>query len=118
LPTRCSGKILGPLVFDGNRKKIEGFITQLRLKLFSGPTLFPTPALRMAYTFNRLEGHVQAQILPTFSLPDVEDIICILNNAFGDPDPIATTRSKLHSLKQGKKEFTNYFAEFQTLVAS
>jgi len=28
-----------------------------------------------------------------------------------------TARSKLHQLKQGKKEFTNYFSEFQTLVS-
>jgi len=123
MPICCSGKIPDPPVFDGNRKKIEEFIAQLRLKLFSDPTLFPTPALRMAYAFNRLEGHVQAQILSyiqagaTFSLPDVEDIIRVLNNAFGDPDPLATARSKLHQLKQGKKEFTNYFAEFQTLVS-
>jgi len=123
LPTRCSGKIPDPPVYDRNREKFEGFIALLRLKLFSDPTLFPTPALRMAYAFNRLEGHAQAQILPyiqasaTFSLSDVEDIIRLLNNAFGDQDPLATARSKVHQLKQGKKEFTNYFAEFQTLVS-
>jgi len=123
LPAHRSGKIPDPPVFDGNREKIEGFIAQLRLKLFSDPTLFPTPALRMAYAFNQLEGYAQAQILPyiqagaTFSLYDVEDIIRVLNNAFGDPDPLATARSKLHQLKQGKKEFTNYFAELQTLVS-
>jgi len=57
LPTGRSGRIPDPPVFDGIRVKIEGFIAQLRLKLFSDPTLFPTPALRMAYAFNRLEGH-------------------------------------------------------------
>jgi len=56
LPARRSGKIPDPPVLDGNREKIEGFIAQLRLKLFSDPTLFPTPALRMAYAFNRLQG--------------------------------------------------------------
>jgi len=123
LPTRRSGKIPDPPMFDGNREKIEGFIAQLRLKLFSDPTLFPMPALRMAHAFNRLEGHAQAQILlyiqagATFSLSDVKDIIRVINNAFGDPDPLATARSKLHQLKQGKKEFTNYFAEFQTLIS-
>jgi len=123
LPIRRSGKIPNPPVFNGNREKIEGFIAQLRLKLFSDPTLFPTPALRMADAFNRLEGRAQAQILPyiqagaTFSLPDVDDIICVLNNAFGDPDPLATARSKPYQLKQGKNEFTNYFAEFQILVS-
>jgi len=64
LPPRHSGNIPDPPVFDGNHEKIEGFITQLRLKLFSDPTLFPTPALWMAYAFNRVEGCAQAQILP------------------------------------------------------
>jgi len=50
-------------------------------------------------------------------LNDSDDIIRILENTFGDPDPAATARSKLHSLKQGKKEFVAYFAEFQMLVA-
>ena len=76
----------------------------------------------MGYTFNRLAGRVQAQVLPfvqnaTFLLSDFDDIIRIPENAFGDPDPATTARSKLNSLKQGKKEFVTYFAEFQMLVA-
>jgi hypothetical protein len=76
----------------------------------------------MGYAFNRLEGRAQAQVLPfvqngAFQLNDSDDIIRILEAAFGDPDPAATARTKLHSLKQGKKEFTAYFAEFQMLVS-
>jgi len=76
----------------------------------------------MGYAFNRLGGHAQAQILPfvqngKFLLQDSDDVIRILENAFADPDPAATARSKLHSLKQGKQEFTAYFAEFQMLVS-
>jgi len=76
----------------------------------------------MGYTFNRLAGRAQAQVLPfvqngTFLLNDSDDMIRILENAFGDSDPAATARSKLHSLKQGKKEFVVYFTEFQMLVA-
>jgi len=75
----------------------------------------------MGYTFNHLAGRAQAQVLPfvqngTFLLNDSDDIIRILENAFGDPDLAATARSKLHSLKQKKKEFVTYFAEFQMLV--
>jgi len=76
----------------------------------------------MGYAFNRLEGRALAQILPfvqngAFQLNDSDNIICILKAAFGDPDPAATARTKLHGLKQGKKEFTAYFAEFQILVS-
>jgi len=52
LPPRSSGKIPDPPVLDGNHEKIKGFIAQLRFKLFSHPTLFPTPALWMAFAFN------------------------------------------------------------------
>jgi len=84
--------------------------------------MFPTPAIRMAYMFNRLQGRAQVEVLrfikgETIELEDAEDIIRILHNAFGDPDPFATARAKLTNLKQGKKEFNTYFAEFHMLVA-
>jgi hypothetical protein len=121
-PQSRADRVPDPPVFDGTRENLEGFVAQLRIKLFSDPSRYPTPALRMGYAFNRLGGRAQAQILPfvtngTFRLNDLDDIIRILENAFGDPDPAATARSKLHSLKQGKKEFTGYFAEFQMLVS-
>jgi hypothetical protein len=121
-PQRRAERVPDPATFDGTRENLEGFVAQLRIKLFSDPTRFPTPALRMGYAFNRLEGRAQAQVLPfvqngAFQLDDSDDIIRILEAAFGDPDPAATARTKLHGLKQGKKEFTIYFAEFQMLVS-
>jgi len=108
-----SDKIPDPPIYDGNREALEGFVAQLRLKLFSDTTRFPTPTIRMAYTFNRLQGRAQAQVLPfikgdTINLNDTDDIIQILHNAFGVPDPAATARAKLSTLKQGKKEFNAY----------
>ena len=121
-PRPRTERVSDPPTFDGSREKLEGFVAVLRIKLFSDPSRFPTPALRMGYTFNRLEGRAQAQILPfvqnrTFQLDDSDDIIRILKAAFSNPDPAATARTKLLSLKQGKKEFTAYFAEFQMLVS-
>jgi len=112
----------GPPIYDGNREALEGFVAQLRLKLFSDTTRFPTPAIRMAYTFNRQQGRAQAQVLPfikgdTINLNDADNIIQILHNAFGDLNPAATARAKLSTLKQGKKEFNTYFADFQMLVS-
>ena len=82
----------------------------------------PTPALRTAYAFNRLEDRALEQILPYVSeagiaLSDVDELIQVLQNAFADPDAAATAREKLHSLKKGNKEFSSYFAEFQMLIA-
>jgi len=121
-PANRADRVPDPPIFEGGRENLERFVAQLRVKLFSDPSRFPTPALRMGYAFNRLGGRAQAQILPfvqngKFVLQDSDDVIGILENPFGDPDPAATARSKLHSLKQGKKEFTAYFAEFQMLVS-
>jgi len=123
VPTHSRGdEISDPPIYDGNRDTLEGFVAQLRLKLFSDPIRFPTPTIRMAYMFNRRQGRVQAQVLPfikgeTIELEDAKDIIRILHNAFGDPDPFATARAKLANLKLCKKEFNTYFAEFQMLVS-
>jgi len=120
-PTR-GDKIPDPPKFSGTRDELDGFLAQLHLKLFSDESCFPTPSLRMAYTFNRLEGRAQEQVLPyvqnnQINLTDTEDIIQILKNTFGDPDPAATACSKLYNLRQGKREFAVYYAEFQSLVA-
>jgi len=76
----------------------------------------------MAYTFNRLQGRAQIQILPfkkgdKINLNYADIIIQILHNAFGDLDPAATARAKLATLKQGKKKFNAYFADFQMLIS-
>ena len=115
-------KIPDPPIYNGNHEALEGFLAQLRLKLFSDTTRFPTPTVQMAYTFNTLQGQSQAQVLPfikgdMINLNDADDIIQILHNSFGDLDPAATARAKLSTLKQGKKEFKAYFADFQMLVS-
>jgi len=121
-PPKRADRVPDPLIFERSRENLEGFIVQLRIKLFSDPSRFPTPALCMGYAFNRLGERVEAQILPLvqsgkFLLEDLDNIIRILENAFGDPDPAATARSKPHALRLGKKEFTVYFVEFQMLVS-
>jgi len=63
-PRSRAERVPDPGTFDGTRENLQGFIAQLRIKLFSDPSRFPTPALRMGYAFNRLEGRAQAQILP------------------------------------------------------
>jgi len=106
-PPNRADRVPDPPIFEGNRENLEGFVAQLHIKLFSDPSRFPTPALRMGYAFNGLGGRVQAQILPfvqsgKFLLGDLDNIIRILKNAFGNPDLAATARSKLHVLRQGK----------------
>jgi hypothetical protein len=69
-----------------------------------------------------LKGNAQNQIQP-YILPDkikldnVEALISILEATFRDPDQVGTASTELDKLTQGKKEFSQYYAEFQCLMA-
>ena len=58
-PRSRTERVPDPATFDGTRENLEGFTAQLRIMLFSDPSRFPTPAIRMGYDFNRLEGRAQ-----------------------------------------------------------
>jgi hypothetical protein len=47
----------------------------------------------------------------------VEVLISIPKAAFGDANQVGTTSAELNKLTQGNKEFSQYFAEFQCLMA-
>jgi hypothetical protein len=47
----------------------------------------------------------------------VESLISILEAAFGDPDQVQTASTELDRLTQANKEFSQYYAEFQCLIA-
>jgi hypothetical protein len=76
---------------------------------------------RMRYVASRLEGRAFDLVLPyasrgDYSLSDYEEILDMLNRAFGDNDLPRQARNKLYSLRQKNQEFSAYFAEFQRLA--
>ena len=89
-------------------------------KLHGNVQSFPTEQHRLSYAISRLEGVVFDQMLPyivgtAVNLADVDALIGILNDAFGDQDEV--TR-ELRNFKQGaNREFSLYFANFQNLSA-
>ena len=60
--------------------------------------------------------------MPRFEVPnichlnDYDEILKILDNAFGDPNRRFNARSQLLQLRQNNKDFSTYFAEFQRLA--
>jgi hypothetical protein len=81
---------------------------------------FPTPLSRMTYVNSRLSGTLYSQILlyiqgSVCQLDDYSKILKILERAYGDPNHVQNTHSKLFRFKQTNKEFTAFFAEFQRL---
>ncbi|KAG0154713.1 hypothetical protein PDIDSM_281 [Penicillium digitatum] len=96
-------------------------LSQIKEKLNINRDRFPTPQSRMTYVTNRLKGIPYAQILPYIrdgicQLNDFTDILDILERAFGDPNRARNARNELYRLRQGNKEFSLFFAEFQRLA--
>jgi hypothetical protein len=115
-------ELTDPPKFGGNRKDLRTFIAQLRLKLHGNTQSFPTMQHRLSYAVGRLEGVTFEQILPyiedsAVNLDDIDALIKILEDAFGDPDRVATATRELRNLRQANREFSLYFADFQRLSA-
>lgn len=119
--TGLSEPLPDPDKFGGDRKDLRRFITQIQEKMTVNLDRFPTPQRRMAYVNSRLKDVAYAQILPYIkkgvcSLNDYQDILDILERAFGDPNRVNNARNELFSLRQTNKEFGTFFAEFQRLA--
>jgi hypothetical protein len=103
--------------FNGTRAKLRGFLGQLRLKV-GDRSRFPTDQDQLQYAANRLEGAALDQILLYLkdnhvNLDNLAVLICILENAFDDPDRMGTAERTLRNLQQNNRDFATYYAEFQ-----
>ena len=120
-PARLSERLPDPEKFDGDRKDLRRFSSQIYEKMTVNRDRFPTTQSRMTYVTSRLSGQPYAQILPyiikgTCRLSDYEAILELLDRAFGDPNRVNNARNELFRLRQGNKEFSTFFAEFQRLA--
>ena len=75
----------------------------------------------MAYVTNRLLGVPYNMILPYIhkgvcQLRDYEEILDVLERAYGDADNTRNARNELFRLKQGNRDFSVSFAEFHRLA--
>jgi hypothetical protein len=108
--------------FSGDRKELLKFISKVHSKLAGESSRYTDDQHKLRYVYGFLKGNAQNQIQP-YVLPDkikldnVEALISILEAAFGDPDQVGTASAELDKLTQGNKEFSQYYAEFQHLMA-
>ena len=110
-------KMSDPAMFDGSRDKLRPFLTKLRLKL-SEPGAFRDEQAKLRYIVGRLEGLALNQVVNHVNADGVnftntEALIDHLNACFDDPDRTGTASRKLQTIRQGSREFSTYFAEFQ-----
>lgn len=118
--TRQSEKLPNPDRFNGDRKDLRRFTSQIHEKMNVNRDRFPTSQSRMAYVTNRLSGNPYNQVLPHIEkgickLRDYDEILQLLERAYGDPNRINNARSELFRYRQTNKEFSVFLAEFQRL---
>lgn len=116
-----SERLPDPDKFEGDRKDLRRFVAQIHDKMTTNRDRFPTPQSRMSYVNSRLKGLAYAQILPytrhgACQLDDYEKILNKLERAFGDPNRVQNACDQLFRLRQGNKEFSVFYAEFQRLA--
>jgi len=111
-----------PPVFSGERKELRSFIAGLRLKVIGNASRFPTDQHQLIYAFGRLGGIAREQIMPyvrtgQIDLANLEALITVLDNAFGDPNRVATAERELRELRQKNRELSLYLADFTRIMA-
>ena len=116
-PTHAT-KIPDPDKFNGDRETLPNFLLQLRLK---APTL-PDEQARLRYAISLLKDRALSQVRPyvragRVDLDNLEALIAKLEEAFGDPDRVATAEGKIMNVKQGNKDLSTFFAEFSKYAA-
>ena len=125
-----TAKIVDPDKFDGSRDKLKAFKDQLMLAVSSNHSRFPNLQHRLRYAYQFLTGKAQRTMrihLRKVTTLDGEEtyevsfdtfaaFLAALERHFGDPDEKHTASVALDRLRQGNREFNQYYADFQELM--
>lgn len=98
---QLSERLPDPDKFEGDRKDLHHFVSQIKEKMIVNYDCFLTPQSRMAYVTNHLKGTPYAQILlyihnGVCQLSDYGEVLEILKCAFGDPNHARNARNDLY----------------------
>jgi hypothetical protein len=118
--TQLSERIPDPDKFKATRADLRRFRNAIMEKLAVNLDRYPTAVGRMAYVNSRLNDESYRLIQPYIlhgvcRLRDYQDILDILQKAYGDPNEARTARRKLDAIKQRDRDFATFYAEFQSL---
>ena len=111
-----------PDAFEGEPKEYLDFKTKLNNKFRADAPTFRDDQHRLSVAISLLKKGAADIIRPNLrpdrvDLTNVEEFWQVLDHAFDDPDRKGTAERNLRALRQGKKEFVHYFAEFMRLKA-
>ena len=115
-----------PDKFNGDKTKLEAFVTQLHIKLQQNADHFVrlgqnTEQNQLSYAISCLEGDAFLQIKPYVSRSgiDFQDITALedlLETRFGDVDPVSTAKHELYRLYQTNKDLEVFLNTFLVLA--
>ena len=119
--THLSERLPDPAKFEGDRKDLQRFLNQIEEKMAVNRDRFPTPQARIAYVNGRLGPTPYALVIPHISktkyrVGDYNEILEMMERAYGDPNRISNARDALYNLRQSNKDFASFFAEFARLA--
>ena len=112
--------------FNGDKTKLEAFVTQLRIKLQQNADYFirsgqNTEQNQLSYAISRLEGDAFIQIEPYISwngidLSDIAALEKLLETRFGEINPVGTAKHELYRLYQANKDLEVFLNTFLMLA--
>lgn len=119
--SRLSERIPDPDKFSGDSKDLNRFVNQTYQKLIVNKDCFRTPQERMTYVTSRLSGSAYTQVAPRIrfgrhQFTDYEEILSLMEDAFGDPDRVQNAQNELFRLRQKNNDFSTFYAEFERLA--
>ena len=126
LTSRPSPNHPDPDKFNGNKAKLESFVTQLRIKLQQNADHFIRPEQnteqnQLSYAISWLEGDAFTQVelfvsCQGIDLRDVAALEDLLEARFGEVDPVGTAKHELYRLYQANKDLEVFLNTFLVLA--
>ena len=123
IETRKSTKIPDPPIFEGKEQDVENWLSRMRNKLQANLDHYLTDHLQITYAESRIGGDAAKHIAPRMRatalnrFETAEEIFDLLYQVYGDPDRRHTAQREYSKLYQGRKPFSEFWAEFQRLAA-
>jgi hypothetical protein len=111
-----------PEAFDGDTKRYPDFKAKLANKFRADAPTFRDEQHRLSVAVSLLKDGAADIMRPylkpnCIDLADVGEFWKVLDQAFDDPDRKGTAERKLQALRQGKREFAHFYADFMRLKA-
>ena len=111
-----------PPTFDGNPANLDAFIFKLKSKLEANADWYLTPEAEIKYSFSRLKGKAEKQILPWMNsknaacIKEMNAFYEALRLCFEDPDKEWKAQQFIDNLRQGERPFSEYLSQFEAHI--